>query len=101
MENLKERWGITSNWQIIIILFVFSITGSSSLFVAKPIIKFIGITKDNLHILVYWILYVLISFVFYQILLIFFGWIFGQFKFFWNMEKKILKRFGLSRLFKD
>ena len=77
MANLKERWGITSNWQILIILFVFSITGSS------------------------WILYVLISFVFYQIILVFFGWVFGQFKFFWNMEKKMLKRMGFSKFIKD
>ena len=99
MSNLKERWGITSNWQIFIILFVFSITGSSSLFVAKPIIKFIGITKENLNTTVYWILYVLISFIFYQIMLVFFGWLFGQFKFFWNMEKKMLSRMGFKRFF--
>ena len=101
MANLKERWGITSNWQILIILFVFSITGSSSLFVAKPIIQFLGITKENLHIVLYWILYVLISFIFYQIMLVFFGWIFGQFKFFWDMEKKMLKRIGLSIFIKE
>ncbi|MFB0937371.1 MAG: diacylglyceryl transferase [Urechidicola sp.] len=101
MANLKERWGITSNWQILIILFVFSITGSSSLIVAKPIIKFLGITKESLHIILYWILYVLISFVFYQIILVFFGWVFGQFKFFWNMEKKMLKRMGFSKFIKD
>jgi hypothetical protein len=99
MSSLKERWGITSNWQILIILFVFSITGSSSLFVAKPIIKFIGITKENLNTTVYWILYVLISFIFYQIMLVFFGWLFGQFKFFWNMEKKMLSRLGFKRFF--
>ena len=99
MSNLKERWGIKSNWQIFIILFVFSITGSSSLFIAKPIIKMLGITKDNLNITVYWILYVLISFIFYQIMLVFFGWIFGQFKFFWNMEKKMLSRLGFKRFF--
>lgn len=101
MANLKERWGITSNWQILIILFVFSITGSSSLFVAKPIIKFLGITKENFNIVIYWILYIIISFVFYQILLVFFGWVFGQFKFFWNMEKKMLKRMGLSIFIKE
>ncbi|MFT4684625.1 MAG: Na+-driven multidrug efflux pump [Flavobacteriales bacterium] len=99
MSNLKERWGIKSNWQILIILFVFSITGSSSLFIAKPIIKFIGITKENLNIIVYWILYVIISFIFYQIMLVIFGWLFGQFKFFWNMEKKMLSRLGFKRLF--
>lgn len=100
MASLKERWGITSNWQILIILFVFSITGSSSLFVSKPIIKFIGITKENLNTTVYWILYIIIGFIFYQIMLVFFGWLFGQFKFFWNIEKKMLSRIGFKRFFK-
>jgi len=96
-----KRWGLTSNWQVLIIIFVFSITGSSSLFVAKPIIKALGITKENLHIIIYWILYVLIGFIFYQIMLIFFGWLFGQFKFFWSFEKKMLRRMGLGHFLKE
>jgi hypothetical protein len=35
----------------------------------------------------------------YQVLLVFFGFIFGQFKFFWNFEKKMLSRMGLGFLF--
>ena len=100
MEKLKQRWGISSNWQILIIFFVFSITGSSSLFIAKPIIKALGITKENLHITIYWILYILIGFIFYQVMLVFFGWLFGQYKFFWKFEKKMLSRFGFKRFFK-
>ena len=30
MEKLKERWGIESNWQIIIIFIVFGITGKEN-----------------------------------------------------------------------
>ena len=100
MEKLKQRWGISSNWQILIIFFVFSITGSSSLFIAKPIIKALGITKENLHITIYWILYILIGFIFYQVMLVVFGWLFGQYKFFWNFEKKMLSRIGFKRFFK-
>jgi len=98
MKNLKKRWGITSNYQIIVILIVFSITGSASLYVARPIIKQLGITKENLPLIVYWILFVLISFVAYQVLLVLFGWLFGQFDFFWKMEKKMIRRLGLKQL---
>jgi len=101
MKKLKQRWGITSNWQILVIIFVFSITGSSSLFIAKPIIKAFGITEENLHIYVYWVLYVLIGFIFYQIMLVFFGWLLGQHKFFWGFEKKMLCRLGFRRFFKE
>jgi hypothetical protein len=29
-----------------------------------------------------------------------FGWLFGQFNFFWEFEKKMLKRFGLGKMIK-
>lgn len=99
MSSLKERWKITSNWQIFLIFFVFSITGTSSLFVSKPIMKLLGVTKENLHLIPYWILYIITSLVFYQILLLSFGWMFGQFKFFWNIVSKALKRIGFKRFF--
>ena len=101
MSTLKKRWGITSNLQVAVIFFIFSITGSSSLFVARPFITIIGITKDNLPYAGYIILYVLISFVSYQIMLVSFGWLFGQFDFFWKMEKKMIKRLGLGRFLKE
>lgn len=98
MEKLKKRWGISSNFQIAVIFLVFSITGSASLYVARPIIKQLGITKENLPAFLYWVLFVLISFISYQIMLVLFGWLFGQFKFFWNMEKKMIRRLGLKSL---
>ena len=100
MEKLKARWGIESNFQIIVIFIVFAITGSSSLYVSKPILNFVGITKDTLPIVLYYILKILIVFPVYQILLVFFGFISGQFTFFWNFEKKMLSRLGLRFLFK-
>ncbi|MGB5647230.1 MAG: DUF6787 family protein, partial [Muriicola sp.] len=32
--------------------------------------------------------------------LVLFGWLFGQFRFFWNFEKKMLHRIGLGFLLK-
>ncbi len=101
MDKLKERWGITSNFQVFVIFFVFSITGSASIYVSRPIIRQLGITKENLPTFLYWILFVLISFISYQILLVSFGWLFGQFNFFWKMEKKMLSRLGFKRYLKE
>jgi hypothetical protein len=101
MKKLKERWNITSNWQIAAILLVFSFTGSASIFVGKPIIKFLGISKENLNPILYWVLYILLAFIFYQILLVAIGWLFGQYKFFWEFEKKMLRRLGFKRFLKD
>ena len=37
MKKLKERWGITSNFQIAIIFIVFGITGTTSAYISGPL----------------------------------------------------------------
>ncbi len=96
-KKLENKWIVNYKWEMIRIYIVFAITGSSAAFIGKPITTFFGITKDNLPGTLYWILYILIGLVCYQILLVTFGWIFGQFQFFWNFEKKMLKRMGFKR----
>ncbi|WP_047415216.1 DUF6787 family protein [Cellulophaga sp. Hel_I_12] len=105
MEKLKERWGIESNFSILVILLVFAITGSSSLKIARPLLEYIGFTRDLFgqewyFSVFYWTIRILVIFPIYQVLLVFFGWLFGQFRFFWNMEKQMLSRIGLGFLFK-
>ena len=96
-KKLEKIWILDYKWEMIRVFIVFAITGSSSVLVGRPFIKLIGITKDNLNPFIYWILFTFIAMVFYQILLVCFGWLFGQFQFFWNFEKKMLRRFGLKR----
>lgn len=45
MNKLKKRWGIDSNFQILIIFFVFAITGSSAVRLAGPICEFLECIK--------------------------------------------------------
>ncbi|TPV33334.1 hypothetical protein FJ651_09590 [Paucihalobacter ruber] len=101
INKLEGRWIVDAKWELIRIFIVFAVTGSSSVFVGRPIMKLMGITKENLNIIVYWVLFIIIGLVFYQLLLVFFGWAFGQFKFFWNFEKKMLKHFGLKRFINE
>jgi len=96
-KKLEKKWILDFKWEMIRVFMVFAITGSSSLFVGRPIIKLLGITKENLNPLLYWILFIIIGLILYQLLLVSFGWLFGQFKFFWEFEKKMLRRFGLKR----
>ncbi|KJD31351.1 diacylglyceryl transferase [Tamlana nanhaiensis] len=98
MEKLKKRWGITSNWQIAVIFIVFAVTGSTASYIGKPILGFFNITKETLNPFLYWTIRILLLFIVYQFLLVFFGWLFGQFKFFWNFEKKMLVRLGFKFL---
>ncbi len=97
-KKLENKWILNYRWEMIRVFIVFAITGSSSMLIGRPIIKFLGITKENLNPILYWVLFIIIGLVFYQILLIIFGWLFGQFRFFWEFEKKMLRRFGF---FKD
>jgi hypothetical protein len=100
MNKLKKRWGIKSNLQLAIIFTVFAITGSTSAWISKPVCSWLGIAEEDFG---NWFILIrlLIIFPLYQVLLVAIGTIFGQFKFFWNFEKKMLKSMGLGFLFKE
>lgn len=100
MEKLKQRWGITSNFQFVVIFIVFAATGSTSAYLSKPVLEWIGITKDSISLCLYYPLYIILIFPIYQVLLLSFGFLAGQFKFFWWFEKKMLRGLGLGFLFK-
>lgn len=92
LNKLKKRWNIKSNFQLVLILLVFSVSGSATLVVRKAVFQWIGITGDT----TLWItipLYLLIIFPAYQILFLIIGTLFGQFRFAWEFEKKVFSRF--------
>ncbi|ALJ03752.1 diacylglyceryl transferase [Pseudalgibacter alginicilyticus] len=97
MKKLKERWGVENNWQIIIIFIVFAITGSTASYIGKPILNFLNITPETFTTVGYWVVRIVLLFIVYQFMLVFFGWVFGQYKFFWGFEKKMLRRIGFKR----
>ena len=101
MEKLKQRWGITSNLQIILIFAAFAVNGSFAAWVANPVTEFIGIHRETTNGFIYWPLRILLIFPIYQLTLPIVGFAFGQFKFFWNFEKKFLSRLGFGFLFKS
>ncbi|MFD2909302.1 DUF6787 family protein [Flavobacterium ardleyense] len=96
MKKLKERWNVTSNWQITKIFIVFAITGYSSLKLAIPFLNLIGIPETFDPHWLYRVLRILLIFPIYQVLLVFVGFVFGEFDFFWQFEKKMLDRLRLG-----
>lgn len=98
-KKLQPKWKPKYKWEMITIFIVFAITGTSSVYVSKAIMIVFGITKESLNPILYWILYSIFGLIFYQILLVLIGWLFGQFEFFWKFEKKILSKFGLKNFF--
>jgi hypothetical protein len=95
MKKLKERWGVSSNWQLIVIFIVFAITGSTAAWMSKPFTNYIGLTKETLGFF-YLPIRLIAIFPIYQVLLVLIGFIFGQFEFFWNFEKKMLRSMRLG-----
>ena len=89
IEKLKNKWGIKSTVDIVLILVVFSLAGSSIVFVRKPVFNLLDINDS--HFALKTIVYLLVVFPCYQAFLLIYGTLLGQFKFFWDKEKKLAK----------
>jgi len=104
MGSLKSRWGVQSGWQLLLIFMVFAITGSASVYLANLLLFYLGI-EHSLYAdfwwgsTLYWILRILTIFPIYLPLLLIIAWLFGQFGYFWTLEKKLLQRMGFGRIF--
>ncbi|MEK6476932.1 DUF6787 family protein [Catalinimonas sp. 4WD22] len=91
LARLQEKWALNSIYQVLIVLLVFSLTGSTVVFVRKAFFGWIGFDETT-SMWLKTITYIAFVMPAYQFLLLFYGAIFGQFTFFWNKEKKMLKR---------
>ncbi len=89
LQRFKEKWKIKSNFQLFIILFVFSITGSAALVVRKFAFHILGIQPET-SLFIKVPLYILILFPSYHILLFIIGSLVGQYRFFYAFQKKSL-----------
>lgn len=90
-EKLKLRWDIESDWQVAIILLVFTLTGFSFLFVSPWVEGLLGIVEED----PFWLkalVFIIVLLPLYNILLLVWGTLLGQFKFFKNFIVKFFKR---------
>lgn len=101
MENLKKRWGITSNFQFVIIFVVFAVTGSTAAKISNLMMELLGIYEKDIHWFLYYLLLIILVLPLYPFILMVFGYLFGQSKFFFPFSKKILKSMGLGFFFPE
>lgn len=92
MKKLKAKWQVESDFQLILIFISFSLAGSFTIFVRKPIFALLGYDEGTPFLLKA-ITYIFTVTPSYFILLMIFGTLLGQFKFFLAFEKKVLNRF--------
>ena len=97
MQKMIKVFHASSLSHLVIIFSVFAITGSLSVTVTEPIIQFINLKSFITFYPFYLIVKILIILICYNILLITFGTLAGQFKYFFNMQKKFLRRLKIIR----
>ena len=88
--RMKSRWGV-SNWGVAAIFVAFSLAGSTVLRVTGPIMNFV--LPDGAPRWLWWMARILIIVPVYQVLLLMYGTILGQFRFFWEKERKMAQWF--------
>jgi hypothetical protein len=96
MQKIRNFFKVESNFQLLIVNVVFAVTGTISVILAGFILNFIGLDTNVLSFSLYWTFRILILMPIYQILLIIIGAIFGEFTYFWRIEKKMLNRLGIK-----
>lgn len=100
-KKLADKWNVSYRWELIAIFLVFAITGSTAAKISGPILEALDLKEMISNSFLFWIIRILLIFPIYQVMLVIIGWIFGQFNFFWDFEKKMLKRMGFKRFFNE
>jgi hypothetical protein len=90
LQKLQVRWKVNSLYQVIIILFVFACTGFTVLFIKRPLFQY-WFAEAEMPLWASTLYYVLILPV-YNAFLLLYGFLFGQFQFFWQFEKRFFGR---------
>ena len=91
IERLKNRWKLKSAGQVVIVLLVFACTGFTILFIKKPLLHWLAGARGDTTLAS--ILYYLFILPLYNVVLLAYGFLFGQFRFFWDFEKRFMERF--------
>ena len=100
LEKLKQRWELKTNLDVLLVIIMFSLAGTSSVWIKKPLFAYFNFNtgETTIDFIKYILLYVIFFMPIYQAMLLFWGFILRQWKFALNFEKKILKRFTYMAL---
>lgn len=96
LARLQTKWELSSVTQVLIVLLVFSLTGSTVVFLRKALFGWVGFDGTT-SLWLKTITYIAFVMPAYQVLLLGYGALFGQFQFFWSKEKKLLQRMRLMK----
>lgn len=87
ISKLQNRWQVSAT-QVILILIVFACTGFTVMFLKRPLLLWIGAEDSVWATVAYYILILPL----YNAILLVYGFVFGQFRFFLEFEKRFFSR---------
>ncbi|MFT4833675.1 MAG: hypothetical protein ACI83W_000301 [Marinoscillum sp.] len=90
IDKLQTRWELKNTLQVILVLIAFACTGFTVLSLKRPIVAYF--TADGEQGILFSIIYYILIFPIYNLILLIYGFILGQFTFFWEFEKKTFRR---------
>lgn len=93
ISKLGEKWNLKNTTQVILVLVVFACTGITVLLIKRPLLSLIAGEGGNTKLAS--VLYYIFILPIYNVLLLFFGFLFGQFSFFWEFEKRSFRKIAL------
>ncbi len=93
LKKLQEKWILRNALQVVLVLLLFACTGFTVLLIKAPLFDLLGISMEPGG---FWktFLYLLLVLPIYQAMLLAYGFLFGQFRFFWEKEKLFIQRMG-------
>ena len=90
LERLAARWKVPVG-RVLVILLVFALTGTTVMLLKRPVVAWVAGDQGEQPLLFTIAYYVLILPI-YNLLLLIYGTVFGQFRFFWGFEKRFFRR---------
>ncbi len=92
IDKLIIHFEAKSRFHLFIIFLIFGISGSCTLILSEPIIEYIRFSNLVQNVFLLFVIRIFLIFLVYQIILIIIGFLFGEFLYFYNFEKKMLKK---------
>ncbi|MEM6361702.1 MAG: DUF6787 family protein [Bacteroidota bacterium] len=93
-EKLQKKWDV-GPLRVILILIVFACTGFTVLFLKEPVLSMI--LPDGERSWLFTVAYYVLILPIYNVILLIYGFVFGQFKFFWAFEKRMFQRISKKK----
>ena len=97
LQKIIDKFHAKSFKHLIIIFLVFALSGSASLLMSSSILTALNLKELINFYPLYLLVRIILLIPIYQLLLIIIATLFGEFRYFWNFEKKFFKRLRLIK----